>query len=179
MCQQLVWKQAVMVYENSGPKVCEQHSEAQIAMGFDASLSQHSYLRSGAPSFCAKVSVTTFPRASCNVSISLLSGDTELRLGQKMENGLNRGRKDCLNFLQMLQKSRLERLFRIKSGKGGHPVGGMVAGNPVKYFEKHRLQDYTSRATTSITVSLTCITGGGCRHQLVLKVMLSLDAQGP
>ena len=35
MCQQLVWKQEVMVYENSGPKVSEQHSEAQIAMGFD------------------------------------------------------------------------------------------------------------------------------------------------
>lgn len=38
------------------------------------------------------------------------------------KNGLNRGRKFCLNFLQMLQKRGLERLFRIKTGKEVIPL---------------------------------------------------------
>ena len=39
VCQQLVWREAVMIYENSGPKVCDHHREAQIVMGFHVCLS--------------------------------------------------------------------------------------------------------------------------------------------
>lgn len=40
-------------------------------------VSQHSYLRSGALSFCAKVSVTTFPTESHAISPNLFSQDIQ------------------------------------------------------------------------------------------------------
>lgn len=69
-----------MIYENSGPKVCDHHREAQIH-GLSCLSLLAFILEVWGFSFCAE-SVTTFPTESHAISPYLfLSGDAELRLG--------------------------------------------------------------------------------------------------